>query len=125
MKTTIVKRMELGEYVDSNAPYGFRLVNKMLTIYEPEAAIVRNIFSLYLRGFSTNEIARELNNHNIPTKSGKDIWRSSRVAYILKNERYIGDSFYQKTYPARRRTSSGRSFMHIWVVHLSKLSQRN
>ena len=76
--------MELGEYVDSNAPYGYRLVNKMLEIYEPEAAIVRNIFSLYLQGFSTNEIARELNNRNIPTKAGKDTWRSSRVAYILK-----------------------------------------
>lgn len=70
----------------------------MLTVYEPEAGIVRNIFALYLQGFSTSEIARELNKLNIPTKAGKEIWRPSRVAYILKNERYIGDSFYQKTY---------------------------
>jgi site-specific DNA recombinase len=56
------------------------------------------IFALYLQGFSTSEIARELNKLNIPTKAGKEIWRPSRVAYILKNERYIGDSFYQKTY---------------------------
>ena len=27
-RLSIVKRMELGEYVDSNAPYGYRLVNK-------------------------------------------------------------------------------------------------
>ena len=97
-RLSIVKRMELGEYVDSNAPYGYRLVDKMLTVYEPEAGIVRNIFALYLQGFSTSEIARELNKLNIPTKAGKEIWRPSRVAYILKNERYIGDSFYQKTY---------------------------
>lgn len=97
-RLSIVKRMELGEYIDSNAPYGYRLVNKMLEVDESEAAIVRNIFSLYLQGFSTGEIARELNIHNIPTKTGKDIWRSGRVSYILKNERYIGDSFYQKTY---------------------------
>ena len=97
-RLSIVKRMELGEYIDSNAPYGYRLVNKMLEVDESEAAIVRNIFSLYLQGFSTGEIARELNTHNIPTKTGKDIWRSGRVSYILKNERYIGDSFYQKTY---------------------------
>ena len=112
-RLSIVKRMELGEYVDSNAPYGYRLVNKALDIYEPEAAIVRNIFSLYLQGFSTNEIARELNNRNIPTKTGKDTWRSSRVAYILKNERYIGDSFYQKTYrettvPFNQHTNRGQ-----------------
>ena len=97
-RLSIVKRMELGEYVDSNAPYGYRLVDKMLTVYEPEAGIVRNIFALYLQGFSTSEIAKELNKLNIPTKAGKETWRPSRVAYILKNERYIGDSFYQKTY---------------------------
>ena len=92
-RLSIVKRMELGEYVDSNAPYGYRLVDKMLTVYEPEAGIVRNIFALYLQGFSTSEIAKELNKLNIPTKAGKETWRPSRVAYILKNE-----SFYQKTY---------------------------
>lgn len=30
-RLSIVKRMELGEYVDSNAPYGYRLVDKMLS----------------------------------------------------------------------------------------------
>lgn len=81
-RLSIVKRMELGEYVDSNAPYGYRLVDKMLAVYEPEAVIVRNIFTLYLQGFSTSEIARELNKLNIPTKSGKETWRPSRVAYL-------------------------------------------
>lgn len=60
--------------------------------------VTEDIFTLYLQGFSTSEIARELNKLNIPTKAGKETWRPSRVAYILKNERYIGDSFYQKTY---------------------------
>ena len=83
-RLSIVKRMELGEYVDSNAPYGYRLADKMLTVYEPEAGIVRNIFALYLQGFSTSEIARELNKLNIPTKAGKEIWRPSRVAELLK-----------------------------------------
>lgn len=112
-RLSIVKRMELGEYVDSNAPYGYRLVDKMLAVYEPEAVIVRNIFTLYLQGFSTSEIARELNKLNIPTKSGKETWRPSRVAYILRNEKYIGDSFYQKTYrettvPFNQHTNRGQ-----------------
>ena len=112
-RLSIVKRMELGEYVDSNAPYGYRLIDKKLVVYEPEAEIVQNIFALYLKGFSTHEIARELNVQGVPTKSGKDTWRSSRVAYILKNERYIGDSFYQKTYrdttvPFKQYTNRGQ-----------------
>ena len=32
-RLSIVKRMDAGEYVDSNAPYGFRLVNKALAVY--------------------------------------------------------------------------------------------
>ena len=97
-RLSIIKRMERGEYVDSNAPYGYRLVNKQLSVYEPETAVVRWIYSQYLTGHSTREIARDLNQRGIPTKTGKNTWRASRITYILKNEKYIGDSLYQKTY---------------------------
>ena len=93
-----VKRMERGEYIATNAPYGFRLVDKKLEVYEPEAAVVRSIFQLYLSGWSTHEIARELTQQQIPTKYGKTRWKSDKVAYILANERYMGDSLYQKTF---------------------------
>lgn len=59
-RLSIVKRMELGIYVDSNAPYGFRLEAKQLVEYPPEAGIVRWIFHSYLCGMSTSEIAKEL-----------------------------------------------------------------
>ena len=97
-RLSIVKRMELGEYVDSNAPYGFRLVNKQLSVYEPEAGIVREMFDMYLRGMSTQEIAKELTERGVPTKNGKEKWKSTKISYILSNEKYIGDSRYQKTY---------------------------
>lgn len=98
IRLSITKRMELGEYVDSNAPYGYRLVDKQLTAYEPEAAVVRHIYARYLAGASTHEIARELSQRNIATKQGKELWKPARVAYILSNEKYVGDSRYQKTY---------------------------
>lgn len=97
-RLSIQKRMQDGEYVDSNAPYGFRLVEKTLVVYEPEAVIVRTMFENYLNGYSTAEIARDLNSQGIKTKTGKSVWRSSKVAYILGNERYCGDCKYQKTY---------------------------
>lgn len=97
-RLSIVKRMELGEYVDSNAPYGYRLVNKKLQVYEPEAQIVRMIFEMYLKGMSTQEIAKELTKQGIPTKNGKEKWKSTKVSYMLSNEKYIGDSQYQKTF---------------------------
>lgn len=97
-RLSIVKRMELGEYVDSNAPYGYRLVHKKLEIYEPEAQLVRMIFEMYLKGMSTQEIAKELTLRNIPTKNGKEKWKSNKVSYMLSNEKYIGNSQYQKTF---------------------------
>lgn len=98
LRLSIVKRMELGEYVDSNAPYGYRLTEKKLEVYEPEAKIVRMVFDMYLNGMSTSEIAKELTARGIPTKLGKERWISTKVAYMLSNEKYIGDSQYQKTY---------------------------
>lgn len=97
-RLSIVKRMERGEYVDSNAPYGFRLQDKQLQAFEQEADVVRYIFLQYLSGWSTSEIARDLNEKGIKTKLGRGPWQSSKISYILSNERYVGDCRYQKTY---------------------------
>lgn len=119
-RLSIVKRMELGEYVDSNAPYGYRLVDKALAVYEPEAAVVRDIFDLYLRGFSISEIGRELKSRNIPTKAGKESWHPYRIAYMLKNERYIGDSFYQKLTVKQRSHSTSISTADRKIASMPK-----
>ena len=97
-RLSITKRMERGEYVDSNAPYGYRLINKQLEPYEPEAKVVKDVFEMYLNGMSTQEIAKELTLRGIATKNGNEKWKSTKVSYMLTNERYIGDSKYQKTY---------------------------
>ena len=66
--------------------------------YPPEADIVRWIFQAYLCGMSTAEIAKDLTDRGVPTKNGKEKWKSSKISYMLSNERYIGDCCYQKTY---------------------------
>ena len=47
---------------------------------------------------STAEIAKELSDRGVPTKNGKEKWKSSKISYMLSNERYIGDCCYQKTF---------------------------
>ena len=116
-RMSIVKRMELGEYVDSNAPYGFCLVNKELVAKEPEASIVRWVFASYLSGMSTAEIARELTTQGVPTKGGREKWKSSKISYMLCNERYAGDCHYQKTYrsttvPFKQTKNRGQEDMY-------------
>lgn len=97
-RLSIVKRMEAGEYIASNAPYGYRLIDKKLVIYEPEAEVVRWIFAAYLNGMSTVEIAHELSAKSVPTKGKKEQWKANRVAYILTNEKYDGNTLFQKYY---------------------------
>lgn len=97
-RLSIVKRMESGEYIASNAPYGYRLIDKKLVIYEPEAEVVRWIFAAYLNGMSTVEIAHELSAKSVPTKGKKEQWKANRIAYILSNEKYDGDTLFQKYY---------------------------
>ena len=91
LRLSIVKRMELGEFVDPHPPYGYRFVNKQLVIYEPEAILVRQIFDKYLAGCSSMEIARELNERGVPTKEGAKEWTAKQIRYMLTNERYMKD----------------------------------
>lgn len=98
LRHSIVKRMEMGEFVDPNPPYGYRFIDKRLVIYEPEAEYVRSIFEMYLKGCSSKEIAREFNEKKIPTKEGAKEWAAGQIRYMLTNERYVGDCLYQKTY---------------------------
>ena len=92
------QRMANGEYINATAPYGYLFENKTLIPYEPEAEYVRAIFRWYLDGYSTREIAQELNRSQVPTKQGTNRWRASRVGKILGNEKYVGDTLYQKTF---------------------------
>lgn len=61
-----------------------------------DARTVKRIFSEYLNGLSTNEIAELLNAENIPSPERKGAWTGPQITKILKNERYMGDIMMQK-----------------------------
>ncbi len=67
-------------------------------INEEQAEIVRDIYSLYLKGLTDTAIAKHLTESEIPTPMGKKKWSSSVVRSILTNEKYIGNALLQKTY---------------------------
>ena len=66
-------------------------------IDEDEADIVRTIYSLYLEGFSSSQVAEFLTKSGIPTVKGLPTWSSGSVLGILRNEKYCGDALCQKT----------------------------
>lgn len=94
-KWGIRKKMHDGTYITSLTPFGYKKIDRQLFPDEKEAATVKEIFNLFLNGFRTAEIANHLNtNHPKPDV----IWRSASVRFILRNEKYIGDSLFQKNY---------------------------
>jgi DNA invertase Pin-like site-specific DNA recombinase len=90
--------MESGDFVGTIPAYGYRLAGRTLEIYEPEAAVVRRIFSLYLSGYGKQSIANILNGEGVPRRYGNEKWYVDTISYIINNERVIGDALLQKSY---------------------------
>lgn len=107
-------RKEQGEYVSSHAPFGYEKAAQdrhHLVIAEEEAEIVRMIFSLAVAGWTSVEIAKQMNKEQRKTpvefkiekgkthrnpKGERFLWNSSMVCSILKNEVYVGNSVQKK-----------------------------
>ena len=99
------------------APYGYRKAEvdgkSTLVVYEPEAEVVRSIFTWYLRGdggcgpMSIYAISKRLTELEIPTQGDKPDslvkkrnargkWGRSTVWHMLQNETYAGTWYYSK-----------------------------
>jgi len=100
MRWSYKRRMESGEFLPPTVPYGYIICDRKISINEEQAAVVRRIYAAYLSGCGMNEIANELNAENIPVRTGNEQrkWYHTAISYILSNERYIGDSLWQKTF---------------------------
>lgn len=112
MRWSYRKRMERGEFNCCKAAYGFRMIDGLLEIFEPEAKVVRWMFRLALRGIGRQSIANLLTAKNIPTPSGGKTWSYTTVDQILRNPRYMGDAILQERYttqtlPFRRKKNNG------------------
>ncbi|WP_317854595.1 recombinase family protein [Chakrabartyella piscis] len=98
MKKGARMRMQKGTYTPSNAPFGYRMVNRQYEIYEPEAEIIRRIFAEYLMGSGFREICKNFNAEGIPSRTNNVVWRKGAISSIIKNERYVGDLLLQKSF---------------------------
>lgn len=93
-------KIEQGEYI-GNAPFGYvKSVNEKnkLVIDSRNAPVVKEIFSLYRKGYGYSSIANMLNQKGYPSPSSKNSeipitpWNQVAVQRILCNRVYIGDT---------------------------------
>ena len=84
--------------------YGYTSKGKEKWIIVPEEAEnVRFMFDSYAKGKSLNEIAAALNEAGHLTRVKKP-WSDTTVGSMLRNEKYIGDYRFQKSYIANYLT---------------------
>ena len=89
-------RMESGTFLPPSVPFGYQIKNHEIVVNEEQADTIRRIFRNYLAGQSMDKIVSLLNQEDSSGEKRK--WNISAISYILTNERYTGDSLWQKTY---------------------------
>jgi DNA invertase Pin-like site-specific DNA recombinase len=63
-----------------------------ISIIPEEANIVNEIYEKFISGVSIADIAKSLNERNIPTIKNFQSWQRNQITYVLKNSRYLGDT---------------------------------
>ena len=87
-----VKSVPCGKFL------GYDKIDGQLIINEEQAAIVRRIYNQFLDGNSFSQIAAHLTEDGILSEQGNAVWNLSSVEQILTNEKFKGDTLFQKTY---------------------------
>ncbi|WP_226670738.1 recombinase family protein [Metabacillus litoralis] len=99
IKAALTTNAKRGDFQGSNAPYGYKLVDKKLFLAEDNTPdITKSIFELYISGLGFDSIARHLSDKGYPTPAkvaGKSnagrFWHGSTIKKILSNPHYTGD----------------------------------
>ena len=69
-----------------------------LVINPDQAATVRRIYGMFLKGMTPFGIASKLTADGVLSPGGKAHWNAGSVRSILSNEKYRGDALLQKSY---------------------------
>lgn len=87
----------------TQSSYGYRLEDKVLTIHEPEAKTVRQMYDLYLnQGMGFFAIARQLNEEGIPSRHNKE-WSIRSVKLLLTNPVYKGTFVWNRVDSSKKK----------------------
>ena len=114
----VQKRMLDGTFISSSVPYGYELWHGQPRILPSEAQFVKWIFQAYLSGLNAQSIAEQMNQaYALLDAENTRKWYNTTILYILSNERYIGDSLWQKTYatdslPTRQIKNTGEKIQY-------------
>ena len=87
-----------GVFYGNGNILGYDRVGKNAVINEEQAEIVRYIYSEFLKGKGTTEIATNLEKQGAVTSTGLERWSAAYIARVLRNPFYSGTIVYRKSY---------------------------
>jgi len=94
---SVQKRFRNGTYKVGYPPYGYENVDGQMVVIPEQGEVVKWMYKQVLAGISPSQLARELNERDVPTKrNGK--WTAHTIIGIIRNEKNTGDVIFQKTY---------------------------
>ena len=92
-----IKSIQEGNYIGAYAPFGYDKAARTLVVNEKEKPVVEMIFDLYVnQGMGDTKIARYLESHDIPNRSGNASWDRTAIRRIIRNPVYIGKIVWNK-----------------------------
>lgn len=95
----VQKRMQNGTYLPPHQPFGYYIDEQEIHIHLLQAKYVCEIFKRYLAGENVVEIAAYMKDEQgSHPELANWTWNHRTIACILRNEKYLGDSLWQKTY---------------------------
>lgn len=112
-RAKITERFRLGKlrvvkegHVLGSSPYGYTYILRRdkehgyYEINEKEAKVVRKIFSwIAIEGLTIRKVVKRLQENGIkPRRGPRGVWSTGTMSKLLRNEVYIGDAHYGKTY---------------------------
>ncbi|MBI3317914.1 MAG: recombinase family protein [Candidatus Omnitrophica bacterium] len=111
-----IKSVQAGNWHGARfSPYGYQYdkEKKLLEVIPEEAERIKEIFALYLSGFSTQRIAGELGRKGYLTRTGKP-FMSYFIGGILKNPVYTGWLCWNlRHYERGQKTSGGKGYRYL------------
>lgn len=98
VKWSILQNFKNGKpTINLNRMMGYDMgSNGEWLINEAQAAVVREIYNMYICGVSAHRIAAILNDKGVFTINGNK-WTAQSILLVLRNEKYVGDLIMQKS----------------------------
>jgi site-specific DNA recombinase len=98
-----------GMWMGGNVPLGYEVKERKLVIKEPEAALVRSLFTRFAKLGSCTKLVRQLASEDVRNRYGKLIDKGA-LYKLLNNRVYVGEAVHKGTsYPGEHKAIIDRT----------------